>query len=111
MELGVAGRSQLLTDRDPVLGGTQGLCDTGCKMNTHTHTHSFKETIRIQLFLCLMTFLCLFSAHDLLDFFNDILTYYILTDYMMTFIMFLGCPSGERDISGWGEAWEGFWIN
>ncbi|XP_056296943.1 hypoxia inducible factor 1 subunit alpha, like isoform X1 [Pseudoliparis swirei] len=32
MELGVAGRSQLLTDRDPVLGGTQGLCDTGFLM-------------------------------------------------------------------------------
>ncbi|TNN77801.1 hypothetical protein EYF80_012099 [Liparis tanakae] len=32
MELGVAGRSQLLTDRDPVLGGTQGLCDTAFLM-------------------------------------------------------------------------------
>uniref|UniRef100_A0A8C2WVG4 Hypoxia inducible factor 1 subunit alpha, like n=1 Tax=Cyclopterus lumpus TaxID=8103 RepID=A0A8C2WVG4_CYCLU len=32
MDLGAAGRSQLLTDRDPVLGGTQGLCDTASLM-------------------------------------------------------------------------------
>ncbi|XP_069390213.1 hypoxia inducible factor 1 subunit alpha, like [Paralichthys olivaceus] len=32
LDLGPGGRSQLLTDRDPVLGGVQGLCETAALM-------------------------------------------------------------------------------
>lgn len=31
LDSGPSGRSHLLTDRDPVLGGIQGLCDTAGK--------------------------------------------------------------------------------
>lgn len=35
LDPGPGGRSQLLTDRDPLLGGLQGLCDTAGKINIH----------------------------------------------------------------------------
>lgn len=35
------GRSQLLTDKDPLLGGLQGLCDTAGKIKTHMHTNVY----------------------------------------------------------------------
>lgn len=32
-------RSKLLTDRDPILGGREGICETAGRILTHTHTH------------------------------------------------------------------------
>lgn len=34
LDSGPGGRSQLLTDRDPILGGMLGLCDTAGKIHT-----------------------------------------------------------------------------
>lgn len=37
LDSGPGRKNPLLTDRDPILGGIQGLCDTAGKTERHTH--------------------------------------------------------------------------